>query len=358
MVKVNFPGVNTIRKRLADGTVRLYYYHRSTGLRLPDDPASPEFSARLRDINAEPVQTGPKPGSFSALISSYKAAPEFAQLSTKTRKDYGRYLDIIGARWGVLQVSGIERKHVLALRDYFSATPRKANYVVQVLRLLLTFAVDRGWRPDNPALRPKLLKTGEGHRPWEEHEISAFRAHWSFQTRERVAFELLLNTGQRGGDVAAMVRSQYRDGVIHVRQEKTQARVWIPASKDLRDALDPWLAGHSHIAVLPSEKSKEGRPLTVDAFRHMMGDAIAKAGLSEDVTTHGLRYTAATILIEMGCDIADVQAVTGHETVAMARKYTAKKRSSRLAVTKLDNARKIRAQATRNTRGTGNANQD
>jgi integrase len=358
VVKVDFPGVNTIRKKLANGTVRIYYYHRATGLRLPDDPTSPAFSAKLRDLNTDPVRTGPAPGTFSALITAYKASPEFSQLSAGTRRDYARYLDMIDAPWGRLPVAGIERKHVLALRDKFAATPRQANYVVQVIRLLLGYAVDRGWRQDNPAQRPKLLKTGDGHRPWEENEIAAFRARWPLGTRERVAFELLLNTGQRGGDVAAMVRGQYANGVIHVRQEKTKTRVWIPASRDLRDVLDPWLSDQNHIAMLPSEKSREGRPLTVDAFRHMMGDAIAAAGLKGDVTIHGLRYTAAIILTEMGCDLSVVQSITGHETVAMAKKYTAKKRAASLAVTKLDEARTARRRAAKNGSGTKSANQE
>lgn len=255
-----------------------------------------------------------------------------------------------------MPVVAVERKHVLEFRDRFAEMPRKANYMARVSRPLLTFAVDRGRRSDNPAPRPKLSRTGAGHRPWEEHEIAAFRFRRPLGTRERVAFELALNTGQRGRDLAAMVRQQYRDGVIHVRQEKTDARVWIPVSRDLREALEPWLAGHDHMAVLPGERGTGGAPPTVDAFRHIMGEAITAAGLPDDVTTHGPRCTAATVLIEMGCDLDEVRAITNHETVAMARKYTVKKRSARPAVAKLDEARTARKRTVKDGGGTGNAN--
>ncbi|UEM04558.1 tyrosine-type recombinase/integrase [Skermanella rosea] len=117
------------------------------------------------------------------------------------------------------------------------------------------------------------------------------------------------------------------------------ARVWVPASAELRQVLDPWLASQQHLTMLPTERGG-GRRLTIDAFRHMMGDAIEAAGLPDDVTTHGLRYTAATVLHEIGCDWETIASITGHETVAMVRKYTEKRRRSRLAIAKLDDARK------------------
>ncbi len=43
MVKVDFPDVNPVKKRLADGTIRIYYYHRASGVRLPDDLAAPSL---------------------------------------------------------------------------------------------------------------------------------------------------------------------------------------------------------------------------------------------------------------------------------------------------------------------------
>jgi integrase len=70
-----------------------------------------------------------------------------------------------------------------------------------------------------------------------------------------------------------------------------------------------------------------------------MRDADVAAGLPEDVTTHGLRYSAATILHELGQDWETIAAVTGHETVAMVRKYTEKRRRARLAIDSLNVAR-------------------
>ena len=129
-------------------------------------------------------------------------------------------MERLAARYGDLAVATMPRAFVFKLRDKHAKTPRTANYYLQVLRLLLSFAVDHGWRDDNPARRPKQLRMGPGHRPWEEWQIAAFRKRWAPDALQRVAFELLLNTGQRGQDVPARTRNHYRQGVISVVQRR------------------------------------------------------------------------------------------------------------------------------------------
>jgi integrase len=283
-------------------------------------------------------------GSFAHLIESYRKAPEFVSLAEKTRKDYARYLDLLKHKHGYRPVATMPREAVFKLRDEFQENPRTANYIISVLRLILSYAEDRRqtfrlpphWV--NPARRPKRLRTGDGHRPWEEVEIAAYRNRWGIGTLERVLFEAFLNTGQRGGDIAPMIRRQYFQGEIAVAQEKTRERVWIPASRDFRAAFDPWLEGHAHLVLFPTPT---GRPLKVDHMRHLMRDAMREAALPDDCTLHGLRYTFATRAIELGLDWQTIESIVGHRTAGMAHKYTAKRRSARLAIATLDTARKI-----------------
>ena len=281
----------------------------------------------------------PSAGTLAHLINVYRAAPEFLGLGKKTRKDYGRYLDMLREKHGHRAIATMPREAVFKLRDEFQGTPRTANYVVSVLRLILgyaedrkgTFRLPRQWT--NPARRPKKLRTGDGHRPWEEVEIAAYRKHWATDTLERVLFEAFLNTGQRGGDIAPMIRQQYFQGEIAVAQEKTKERVWIPASRDLRAVLDPWLGQHEHVVLFPTPT---GRALKVDHMRHLMRDAMRGAALPDDCTLHGLRYTFATRAIELGLDWQAVESIVGHKTAEMAFKYTEKRRRARLAIVTLD----------------------
>lgn len=332
---------------------KLYWYYRRDGQRVPlksQDgrrlvPNDIGFLESYERIHASFESTGrdaPGVGTLAHVIEQYRASPEFKQLAERTRKDYARYLDQLQKTYGTFRIATMPREFVRKLRDKHQDKPRTANYLVQVLRLLLTFAEDQpmtfrlpqGWR--NPARKPRLLRTGSGHRPWEEYEIAAFRRRWKPDTFERVAFELALNTGQRGQDVVAMTRQQYHHGEISIVQKKTGTRVEMPVSKELLEVLDPWLEGHHHMMILPTTT---GRPCKVDHFRHVMRAAYRAANLPEECTTHGLRYTAATILRELGCDWQVIADITGHQTQEMARKYSEKQRRSKLAIKLVDAAR-------------------
>ncbi|CCG09027.1 tyrosine-type recombinase/integrase [Pararhodospirillum photometricum] len=318
-----------------------YAYYRRSGKRVrvtaPDGaallPGDGGFIDAYQRIHAS-FEVAPHPafgrGSLAHLIEDYKKSPEFKEKSEKTRKDYSTYLELLKVSYGNLPVKTMPRDFIFALRDKYASTPRKANYIIQMLRILFNYALDRPTTYGvtvNVAARPKGLKEGPGHKPWEEAQIDAFRATWPAGTWERVAFELCLNTGQRGGDVLAMERGQVVGGVIKVHQKKTGAMVEVKISTALGDVLGPWLAGLEGDRILGS--------MLADGFRHRMSRAFKTAGL-KGVTTHGLRYTAATRLREVGMDWEDIAAITGHQTAEMTRKYSAQKKRASKAIDRLD----------------------
>src|SRR5262249_37433949 len=153
-----------------------------------------------------------------------------------------------------------------------------------------------------------------------EIEIDQFRDDWPIGTLERAIFEALLNTGQRGIDVAPMKRRHYYNGEVSVCQMKTGKRVWIPASDDFKAAVDPWLWSHNYPEIFRTPTGR--KPLTDAYMRMIMRDAIRKADLPKDCKLHGLRYTFATRGIELGLDWQEIESIVGHETAQMAYKYT------------------------------------
>jgi len=322
---------------------RSYTYYRRDGQRIPIKgvPGTREWLDayyRIHESFEAPAAQGTKPGSLGALVEHFLSAPEFTKLANKTKGDYRTHLDYLKSKHGQLPVATMPRDFVLGLRDKMAKTPRKADYLVAVLKRLLNFAIDRPTTyrlTHNPAAKIKSIASTEGWAPWEEWQIAKFRAHWKPDTVERVAFEMLLNLGQRGGDTCAMVRNQYFNGSVAVKQEKTRARVWVPASDELADVLDAWLAKHDHIAILTLDS---GAAMKIHYFRKMMAAAFQAAGI-EGVVIHGLRYTAATVLHEVGCDWETIGSITGHATAQMVKKYTEKKRRAKLAIARLNRAR-------------------
>jgi integrase len=338
----------------AQGRRKLYWFYRRNDLRIaiksPDgrrlaygDEGFLDAYERIHATFGRAPSEQPTQGTLSHLIGEYKASPEFTSKADGTQRDYTRYLDLLKGKHGHRSIALMPREAVFKIRDEHKDTPRTANYIISVLRLILTYAEDRKqtfrlpahWQ--NPARRPKKLKTGDGHRPWEEAEIVSFRTAWKLGTLERVLFETFLNTGQRGGDIAPMVRQQVVKSEIAVAQEKTKERVRIPVSRDLRSALTPWLKSHNHVVLFATST---GRPLLTDHMRHLMRDAMRAAGLPGDCTLHGLRYTFATRAIELGLDWQTIESIVGHKTAQMASKYTEKRRRARFAIAKLDEAGK------------------
>jgi hypothetical protein len=110
--------------------------------------------------------------------------------------------------------------------------------MVNVLRLLLSWGVDRGWRKDNPALRPGRLKTGPGYQPWTAEAFAQFMAHPDVGEPMKRAAALGYYTGQRKGDCLAMAKTARAGGTLDVLQAKTGARLCLPEPPELTDILD------------------------------------------------------------------------------------------------------------------------
>jgi integrase/recombinase XerD len=63
-------------------------------------------------------------------------------------------------------------------------------------------------------------------------------------------------------------------------------------------------------------------PLTTSAMRSRLAKVAEAAGLSNRVTPHMLRHTAATQLIEAGVDIRYIQRLLGHASLSTTEIYT------------------------------------
>jgi enterobacteria phage integrase len=184
------------------------------------------------------------------------------------------------------------------------------------VKLLINFAIDRGYRSDNPAARIKLFKGGT-HRAWTPEERARFEARWALGTLQRTAYALSLYTGQRRADVAAMKPSAIAGGAIKLTQGKTGAVLEIPMHSELLAALKAW-RGASPAAILANDKAAALNPVY---FGALMAGAIDDAGLPDDCVLHGLRKSATTELIDAGCTPHQAAGVTGHKSLRMIEGY-------------------------------------
>src|SRR5215468_11167178 len=85
--------IRGVKKARAKG--RIYYYHRRTGIRLPDDPRSAEFISAVTQLNEVPAAETTKAGTLGALIVAYRTSPECQRLAERTRHDYELVLNYL-----------------------------------------------------------------------------------------------------------------------------------------------------------------------------------------------------------------------------------------------------------------------
>lgn len=129
--------------------------------------------------------------------------------------------------------------------------------------------------------------------------------------------------GQRPADVRKIKETDIRDGVLHVRQGKTQAKLRIELVGGLAELIKEIQAHKKKLGVIASELlvNEAGQPLRADALRYRFDQARAKAGISKaDFQFRDFRAKVATDTDEAAGTRA-AQALLGHTTEAMTADY-------------------------------------
>jgi integrase/recombinase XerC len=68
--------------------------------------------------------------------------------------------------------------------------------------------------------------------------------------------------------------------------------------------------------------SRTGRRLTVRQIQRVVKRALSRAAEREGVSTHTLRHSFATHLLDRGADILAVKELLGHESLSTTQLYT------------------------------------
>ncbi|WP_075216040.1 site-specific integrase [Mongoliimonas terrestris] len=301
-------------------------------------PWTPEFMAEYQaclDKEAAPrIEVGKsrsKPGTVSALIAAYLASPEFTGLAKTSQTTYRGIIERFRVEHGEKRVALIQRQHIKAIIGKKAATPAAANNLLDRIKVLMAFAVDLDMRKDNPAhgLRGFRL-AGDGFHTWTEEEIARFEERHALGSKARLAFALLLYTGQRRSDVVNMGRQHVADGRIAVRQQKTDARLQIRIHPELQAAMGAMPS--TNLTFLVTEL---GKPFSPAGFGNWFRERCNEAGLPH-CSAHGLRKAASRRLAEAGCTNQQIKAITGHKTDKEVARYTAAADQVRLADQAMD----------------------
>ena len=297
-------GLHPVSKKLGNGLRRWYVYAWRGGpcLQTVDtvDGARPVIGPELlaAALAARSASSGPPADSLEALITDYRASPEYERLGDKTKKDYRLWLNRISDKWGKAPLAAFEdqrmRREIVLWRDEWKGQPRTADKASVMMGTLLGWGVDNGLLSINVGAKIRQLhNVNKSDEVWELRHWQAWDAAIA---KSKVplahlmdALKLASLTGLRLGDLVRLDWGMVGDKAIIVpKTRKKQSRAVIPIVPELRQHLD----------------TREHRTGTV--LRNSRGGSWTENGLGTifqrhkpagfDRTMHDLRGTYVTFL--------------------------------------------------------------
>jgi site-specific recombinase XerD len=161
-------------------------------------------------------------------------------------------------QYGARQIATLRREYVQAMVDTKAGTPSAARNLLNMLRVLIQFAIKAKIRTHDPTVGVTRAKIEtDGYITWDEHHITTFETRHPIGSRARLALALLLGTGQRRSDIVTMGRQRVRGDKISVKQSKTGKALMIPMGDELRAAIEAIPA--NHLTFLTTARGRPSR---------------------------------------------------------------------------------------------------
>jgi integrase/recombinase XerD len=255
-------------------------------------------------------------GAALNTLAAYRRDLEQAEEAIGDLAEAGRD-DIAGlaGAWADLAPASVARK-ASALRQFFG------------------FAIDEGWRRDDPSAalpaprtrRPLPKVLGHDHiaalfsRAEEEAAGDHPRA-----LRSLVLIELLYGSGLRATELVSLpLNAVPRDAPFLTVTGKGGATRLVPVGGRALEALGRWLKVRPQVPasrwLFPSGKT--GHLSRVRLFQ-LIKDLAGRAGLDPaGISPHVLRHAFATHLLEGGADLRVLQTLLGHADISTTQIYT------------------------------------
>ena len=263
--------------------------------------------------------------SWAALLEAFRASDRWRDLKPRTRADYDKCFAYILEGNGGRDVARLTARDVAGMMDANAHRVRFGNYVAAVLSVLCEHARELGWITANPVkgLRKRRMPVDRAapHLPWTDAAVVKFRCE--ARDLPRLIFEIGIGTVQRPGDWSLFRWGDYDGMRLTLTQGKTGNTLSLPATAQLRAALDG-VAGDHHPAG-PILRGPDGAAMKYRYIAALMLAERRRLGL-EAFDLHGLRYRGVQELAWAGCDDEEIMSYSGHASRAMVIKYAGEAR--------------------------------
>jgi integrase/recombinase XerC len=268
-----------------------YSSHTVRGYRVDLD----DFSAFLAPITGSPDDKGPPLSAVDArVIRSY-----------------------MGSLYGQVNRATMARR-LSAVRSFFRFLEREGVI---------------GHNPAEGITAPKQEKHIPPHLPVDDvfRLLDAPDTDRPLGLRDKAILEVLYSCGVRVGEAASLDLPgvRFEERLVRVIGKGNKERI-VPIGKAALLALAAYLessaslrrkAGHDQRKG-PLFLNFRGGRLTPRSIRRIMKRYVRACGLEADISTHAMRHSFATHLLDGGADLRSVQELLGHASLSTTQKYT------------------------------------
>jgi len=340
MVTLELKGLHRVRSK-----GRVYWYAWRGGPRVLGEPGTPDFVASYNEAIAS--VTTPDNSRFQSLVALYKASPDYQKLAHSTRRNWAPWLDRIADHFGELRIAQFDRAErirpiIRQWRAKYAEKPRTADYGMQVLSRMLSYAVDPlGKIASNPCEGIKqIYNHSDNDRSeiiWTDGDIAHLKKTCSVEIAHAV--DLAAHTGLRAGDLLRLSWSHVGEDAIVIATGKSGRRreAIIPLYQELRDVLAR-IPKRSPVILTHSKEGPWAPGSLTKAFDTAKKEAWPKG---DNLHFHDLRGTAATKFYLAGLtarEIAEIMAWEENTVERIIRRYVGRGAAIKEKIRRLNEA--------------------
>ncbi len=279
------------------------------------------------------------------------------------RRDLASFAAFMDREVGQWKPDGVDRLHIRGWMRSLSQAGRSDNTIrrrLAAVRALYRYLYRTEMTASNPARTvrtpkrarslPEWLTRAQTSRMFDEIEeetrqrvsgthadevspeaegASGRRADAERATRDRAMVELFYSSGLRLSELHGLDRSDvdFEGGLVRVTGKGARQRI-VPLGSPAAQALKAYLSvsasptGCEDDGRRPLFTTTTGRRLSRRQIQRVVGRILASVSGAGSLSTHGLRHSFATHLLDEGADLMAVKELLGHASLSTTRVYT------------------------------------
>jgi Site-specific recombinase XerD len=265
-----------------------------------------------------------------AALRSHVAAWLLAQRSTATRTAYTRDLRQWCAWLAVHQVDPLDarRGHVDAWRDVLAEAGQSPATIARRLSAVSSwyqYLVDEDVTGYNPAAKVRRPNTSPDHSDTAGLDVAEARRLLATAQADSPRSAAIAHLALVAGLRCAEIRTA---AVADLGSERGHRTLTVTRKGGGRQkvALPPATAGVVDLVVGdrttgPIVVTSTGRPMAASEIYRTVVRLARQAGITARITPHSLRHTCATMALDAGASLRDVQDLLGHRDPRTTRRY-------------------------------------